>query len=547
MTTREAYAAYKEEFPTKKVGISKFREFRPDWVLPTSDKDQEVCMCKYHENIELLTRKIRPFTDNCPLYADELVKLTVCSMDNDKCVDRECEECGVDKFQASFLLELQDELESNILFHQWEYDDGKIAKKEKTKTLASAVNDLAKQLIPFSRHVYNMWRQHAEMKNLKNSLRPGEIIIHEDLSENYSLKQQGEIMAAHWKTDMCTLFTVVVYYKADEELKHISYTLVSDELTHDKFAVIAYNKLLMKDLKEKLPFEIRHVHYWSDGCTGQFKNKYCFANMLYHEKDFNATMDWSFFETAHGKGAVDGIGGTVKRTVWLAVLRNKVVVQSAEEFVKVARDLCISINVIFVPAHTIKELTSECEERWKDCKQLPNTLKTHFLTPISTCTIATSFNTTFSPDAVLIKYNLLPTQDRPPSETSDDHDEEEQEQTDMELGSDHGIEELDEIELNVGQWYAVYFGDYDYWFVGILCEMNDNAVKMNFLQQGNIGKNAFTNDMDDIHIVDQSDVFHKLIEAPTPISASRLSKVTLNTQDFETVESIYKSRFMKNT
>ena len=30
-------------------------------------------------------------------------------------------------------------------------------------------------------------------------------------------------------------------------------------------------------------------------------------------------MIWSFFATFHGKGAVDGIGGMVKRSVWRVV------------------------------------------------------------------------------------------------------------------------------------------------------------------------------------------------------------------------------------
>ena len=30
-------------------------------------------------------------------------------------------------------------------------------------------------------------------------------------------------------------------------------------------------------------------------------------------------VNWHLFGTSHGKGMIDGIGGTVKRTVWCAV------------------------------------------------------------------------------------------------------------------------------------------------------------------------------------------------------------------------------------
>ena len=55
-------------------------------------------------------------------------------------------------------------------------------------------------------------------------------------------------------------------------------------------------------------------------------------------------MDWSFFEMAHCKGAVAGVGGTVQRTVWLAVLRNNVVAD-AQTFAKVGAQLCKDMSV----------------------------------------------------------------------------------------------------------------------------------------------------------------------------------------------------------
>ena len=69
-------------------------------------------------------------------------------------------------------------------------------------------------------------------------------------------------------------------------------------------------------------------------------------------------MDWSFFEMAHCEGAVDGVGGTVQRTVWLAVLRNKVVAAEAQTFAKVGAQLCKDIRVcLFVSDKTINKLT----------------------------------------------------------------------------------------------------------------------------------------------------------------------------------------------
>ena len=117
-------------------------------------------------------------------------------------------------------------------------------------------------------------------------------------------------MAAHWSNEMATLFTAVVYYIAGNgELTHQSYVVVSDELGHDKASVYAFNKAILERVKEVT--SVKMVHYWSDGAGSQFKNRYNLASLLFHEEDFNCKATWRFFETAHGKGPVDGVGGEV--------------------------------------------------------------------------------------------------------------------------------------------------------------------------------------------------------------------------------------------
>ena len=75
---------------------------------------------------------------------------------------------------------------------------------------------MSEQLQPFGRHVYNIRRQFAELKYLKENFQMGEVIIHEDFAENFQMKHQREVMAAHWSNDTVTLFTAVVYYRGGE-------------------------------------------------------------------------------------------------------------------------------------------------------------------------------------------------------------------------------------------------------------------------------------------------------------------------------------------
>lgn len=52
----------------------------------------------------------------------------------------------------------------------------------------------------------------------------------------------------------------------------------------------------------------------------------------HHDKYIN----WNYFATSHGKGLVDGIGGSIERTVRNAVLKRKHIVTNAKQFILAA-------------------------------------------------------------------------------------------------------------------------------------------------------------------------------------------------------------------
>ena len=92
------------------------------------------------------------------------------------------------------------------------------------------------------------------------------------------------------------MFTAVVYYRGGEgDLEHKSFAVISDDLSHDKRSVYAFNKAILEEVRKITP--VTKVHYWSDGEASQFKNRYNLANILFHEQDFEAKATWSFFET----------------------------------------------------------------------------------------------------------------------------------------------------------------------------------------------------------------------------------------------------------
>ena len=74
-------------------------------------------------------------------------------------------------------------------------------------------------------------------------------------------------------------------------------------------------KTLYKYIKEKYPL-VMLSNSFRDGAPTQFKQGFLLADLHNWENEFNINLIWHFFATSHSKGAVDGIGGTVKHSVW---------------------------------------------------------------------------------------------------------------------------------------------------------------------------------------------------------------------------------------
>lgn len=328
-----------------------------------------------------------------PKYSEDLLIQTVCSLNQAKCMDRECQACGI----AKPLNELFEGIDDNTAasYFQWETcEDGRVRKQKIEGTIADAKDDLREQLQPFGRHVYNIKRQYAELKYLKESLPLGEVIIHKDFAENFQMKHQREVMAAHWSNDTVTLFTAVVYYRSGTgDLEHKSYAVISDDLRHDKQSVYAFNKAILEEVKKFT--QVNKVHYWSDGAGSQFKNKYNLASLLFHEQDFGAKATWSFFETAHGKGPVDGVGAEVKRAVWRSILQDKEVVSSPLEFHSVAQNVCNKVSPLYVPQAEVNNQTEKLKKRWNGCRTIPRTHAIHFASKVDDVTISVAKNSQF--------------------------------------------------------------------------------------------------------------------------------------------------------
>ena len=103
-------------------------------------------------------------------------------------------------------------------------------------------------------------------------------------AENYAFVVRNAAQSFYWNNDQATVFTVVIYYKEDNILKHRSLAMLSHCLTHDTIAVHEFQKIITHYLEAN--YQHRKMIYFTDGAAQHFKNKYYITSSIY------STMKW---------------------------------------------------------------------------------------------------------------------------------------------------------------------------------------------------------------------------------------------------------------
>ncbi|XP_060754349.1 uncharacterized protein LOC132865864 isoform X2 [Neoarius graeffei] len=384
MSLMEAYRLFKEDHPEVTVGKSKFAELRPPFVLLRSDTPKNVCLCKYHENTSLLLNCAYKHLPRMAFKSvSNYVDAVVCSSGSVACMLNECDECGEGRKFLQLISNIpEEEKDTNTSWYVWESVEGVQVKTQKVGLFRDVLQMLLQTAPRFIRHAFIKQQQSRFFEGKKKEGNKGCVVLQVDFAENYSVGYQDEIQSAHWNQSQITIFTAVAW--VNEEVQ--SYVIVSDELQHDKNAVTAFLTTLVKDLEVRFP-EMQKLHIFSDGSASQFKNRFVwfFLASTFMEIFPAITAEWHYFATGHGKGAVDGVGGTVKRAVGTAVLSREVVVANAENFAETAKKVCPKMEVLFVRQEEIKAFctTHEVGRYWELVTPLPGTLNVHSVSPVA--------------------------------------------------------------------------------------------------------------------------------------------------------------------
>ena len=91
-------------------------------------------------------------------------------------------------------------------------------------------------------HSYISKCQLRYLKKLKSETDNSIALFLGDFAENYQFVIQDEVQGFHWNNSQCTLHPVGTYYQENNELKNISYCVISDDRKHDVALVYEVQK-----------------------------------------------------------------------------------------------------------------------------------------------------------------------------------------------------------------------------------------------------------------------------------------------------------------
>lgn len=394
----ELYRNFKSENPEVKIGFSKFAELRPkNCVLAGASGTHSVCVCTIHQNVKLMLigGKIAELTknDDVPLisYQHCLAAIT-CNPAQSECFLNECSNCpGPSKLIDHLRAIMEEEMVENITYKQWVSVD-RTTLETVTKELDEYLDVLGQKLLTLRRHSFIAIQQSTFQANVKNLLQIGEVLVVCDFAENYSFVLQDEAQGFHWNNAQSTIHPFVVYFKEDDLINHVSFVIISESLRHDTSAVHLFQKKLLRFLSQKfIDTSFNKVYYFSDGAASQYKNRKNFVNLCLHEEDFGLKAEWHFSATSHGKGACDGVGGTVKRLAARASLQKPYEdqIMTPQQLFKWADANITSVVFEYCTTEEHDAHAKVLEERFNNACTITGTQKLHGFVPISKHKVAT--------------------------------------------------------------------------------------------------------------------------------------------------------------
>ena len=310
---------------------------------------------------------------------EDSFELVCCSQISEACLLRSCTRC-----LHKHTLPTQQQDQTNVEWEQWERVKVQTADGLHFNTRLVMHSGTLGELIQLyedklktetTTHVCSVQNQTREYRSMIEKCNDSTAIVHVDFSEAWKCKYSSEVQSCHFGQNLPQLnLHTGMYYTKEQKT---GFCTISESKRQDASAIWAHMEPVLTDIHLKFP-KVDTIHFWSDGPSKQYKNKNNFYLLcsVPPTLGFKRTT-WNFFPTSHGKGAPDGIGGTVKRTADSLILRGHDIISGNVFHEMVGRSL-YSIKLCMITEADMQPYDALCSH---PLKPVPATRKVHQVTP----------------------------------------------------------------------------------------------------------------------------------------------------------------------
>ena len=344
-----------------KLSYSQFCRLRPFYVVFPRQSDRNTCACKICDNTQLMADSLVENKAISSSDIEQLVNHVVCDRKDQKCMYGESAVCKEKGIEVN-----KDVLDIEIKWFQWRTrkekriikQGGKEIERDITITVKDEIvgkaefliSGFTQQLKRYMKHIFRCTNQYHYYRQRIDNLSENECVLHVDFSENYECKYAQEVQAVHFGASkkQITLHTGVVYVNGKSPKTFCS---VSESLQHNPAATWGHLQQVLINIKLEHP-NLNKIEIFSDGPTTQYRQKGNFYLTSTHLTNMGfVESKWSFFESGHGKGVPDAVGGSVKRYADSKVKFGTNIL-SAKDFCNVLSG-ATKTNIYFVPENVI--------------------------------------------------------------------------------------------------------------------------------------------------------------------------------------------------
>ncbi|XP_034246220.1 uncharacterized protein LOC117648108 [Thrips palmi] len=392
---KEIYDLFKTKHPEVKIGFSRFASLRPrHCVLAGAPGTHAVCVCMVHQNFKLMFMgaclgSLKLGEEKRFEHYRNFITETMCEVPLEDCHIGACQKCpGISKVGEDLKNLLAENFISEITYKKWIKNEktGRFSLETMHQTTDEFVEQLLDSIPELRHHDYVVKQQAQHYEKVKNGLKENEVLVVADFSENMSFVIQDAIQGAYWNNEQATIHPFACYWRNPETktVEPLNLVVISDHLKHVTTTVSKFQEVLISFLKTKMP-NLNKIYYFSDGCTGQYKNRYNMQNVLRHYDDYGVHAEWHFFATSHGKGPSDGLGGTLKRNATRASLQRPYnnQIQTPEDLYNWAKDRFEKITCAYVSSKEVVMHSKKVAKRFLSAPSLEGIRSHHCFIPRS--------------------------------------------------------------------------------------------------------------------------------------------------------------------